>query len=195
MMAGWKEENRDYEAFYLRITTDFRESKQKRNWLVHFNTASKYVMYIGYAVLLLFSLWNGRVSTVSGLALGVSDGSMESISAFQIHFLKCLLIPAIGFLLETILRAKINRKRPYESFSIQPLILKNTKGKSFPSRHVFSATIISMAWLYMVPAVGAVMLLLTLAIAWVRVAAGVHYPSDVAAGGILGVLIGLIFFL
>jgi membrane-associated phospholipid phosphatase len=47
----------------------------------------------------------------------------------------------------------------------------------------------------MVPAVGAVMLLLTLAIAWVRVAAGVHYPSDVAAGGILGVLIGLIFFL
>ena len=62
MMAGWKEENRDYEAFYLRITTDFRESKQKRNWLVHFNTASKYVMYIDIIGTWLFGVPMGLLA-------------------------------------------------------------------------------------------------------------------------------------
>ncbi len=53
-------------------------------------------------------------------------------------------IPASGFVLFSLFRHWVNVPRPYEKWDIQPLLEKNSSGHSFPSRHVFSATIISM---------------------------------------------------
>ncbi|MFR5847382.1 MAG: phosphatase PAP2 family protein [Streptococcus salivarius] len=61
-------------------------------------------------------------------------------------------------------------------------------GKSFPSRHVFSATVIAMLALTLNPWLGGAMLFLAMALALLRVLGGVHYPSDVLAGYAIGFL-------
>lgn len=64
-----------------------------------------------------------------------------------------------------------------------------------PSRHVFSEAVISMAWLYVFPPLGMVLLAVSLLGAAIRVIGGVHYPTDVAAGYAVGVLAGLFLWL
>ena len=103
-----------------------------------------------------------------------------------------LVIPAVSFALLTVVRAQINRPRPYEAWPINPLIHKDTKGNSMPSRHVFSSAVIAMAWLAFWPPAGIFFLAVTAAAAVIRVLGGVHDPSDVAAGFAAGVAAGIL---
>ena len=66
------------------------------------------------------------------------------------------LTPAISFVLVSVFRDRVNMPRPYEQLDIRPLIHKDTRGHSFPSRHVFSSAVISCAFLYTVPCLGAI---------------------------------------
>src|SRR5699024_2320852 len=59
------------------------------------------------------------------------------------RFWRTLLAPAISFVLVSVLRNYINAPRPYEVSGVKPIIDKDTKGKSFPSRHVFSIFVIA----------------------------------------------------
>ena len=93
-----------------------------------------------------------------------------------------ILVPGTGFVLLTFVRKAINRPRPYEALDITPIIKKDTKGNSMPSRHVFSMTEIAVTAFLLSPAVGGVLLFFSLALAFIRVIGGVHYPTDVAAG-------------
>ncbi|OFO01910.1 phosphatase PAP2 family protein [Streptococcus sp. HMSC070B10] len=106
-----------------------------------------------------------------------------------------LFIPASGFVILSLLRKKINAPRPYEVWEIVPLLDRDSPGQSMPSRHVFSATIISMACLHASLAVGVILLLLSAILGLVRVLGGVHYPKDVLVGYACGLVWGVIFFL
>ena len=107
------------------------------------------------------------------------------------NLFQALAVPAVGFVLVSLMRRAINEPRPYEACGIEKLIDKDTQGRSFPSRHSFSIAVIGMCWLRYVPAAGTLILLASLAMAWARVLAGVHYPRDVVCGLSLGVLAGL----
>lgn len=106
-----------------------------------------------------------------------------------------VLIPASGFVILSFLRKKINAPRPYEEWDIKPLLDRDSPGQSMPSRHVFSATIISMACLHASLSVGVILLVLSALLGLVRVLGGVHYPKDVVVGYICGLVWGVIFFL
>ena len=106
-----------------------------------------------------------------------------------------VLIMGGGFFLLSLGRSLYNRPRPYQTWAIQPLIKKDSLGKSFPSRHVFSATVIAMLALTLNPWLGGAMLFLAGALAFLRVLGGVHYPSDVLAGYAIGILLGLLLYL
>ena len=106
-----------------------------------------------------------------------------------------MFIPATGFVILSLLRKKINAPRPYEEWDIKPLLDRDSPGQSMPSRHVFSATIISMACLHASLAVGVILLLLSAILGLVRVLGGVHYPKDVVVGYICALVWGVIFFL
>ena len=106
-----------------------------------------------------------------------------------------VFIPASGFVILSFLRKKINAPRPYEVWEIVPLLDRDSPGQSMPSRHVFSATIISMACLHASLAVGVILLLLSAILGLVRVLGGVHYPKDVLVGYACGLVWGVIFFL
>lgn len=106
-----------------------------------------------------------------------------------------LFIPASGFVILSFLRKKINAPRPYEVWEIVPLLDRDSPGQSMPSRHVFSATIISMACLHASLTMGMICLILSAFLGLVRVLGGVHYPKDVVVGYICGLVWGVLFFL
>lgn len=106
-----------------------------------------------------------------------------------------VFVPASGFVILSLFRKKINAPRPYEVWEIVPLLDRDSPGQSMPSRHVFSATIISMACLHASLAVGVILLLLSAILGLVRVLGGVHYPKDVVVGYICALVWGVIFFL
>ena len=104
-------------------------------------------------------------------------------------------VPASGFVILSLLRKKLNAPRPYEVWEIVPLLDRDSPGQSMPSRHVFSATIISMACLHASLSVGVILLVLSALLGLVRVLGGVHYPKDVVVGYICALVWGVIFFL
>ena len=114
---------------------------------------------------------------------------------FGKQVLMYVFIPASGFVILSLLRKKINAPRPYEVWDITPLLDRDSPGQSMPSRHVFSASIISMACLHTSLTMGMICLTLSAFLGLVRVLGGVHYPKDVVVGYICGLVWGVIFFL
>lgn len=114
---------------------------------------------------------------------------------FGKQVLMYVFIPASGFVILSFLRKKINAPRPYEEWDIKPLLDRDSPGQSMPSRHVFSATIISTACLHASLTMGMICLTLSAFLGLVRVLGGVHYPKDVVVGYMYALVWGVLFFL
>lgn len=106
--------------------------------------------------------------------------------------IKLALLPAVCLVLVGVFRIVFNRKRPYhkDGANITPLIYKGVD-KSFPSRHLASAFVIAIISLSYFTWAGIPLLVLTLPMAYIRFAMGLHYPTDLLAGAVLGTLCGL----
>ena len=104
------------------------------------------------------------------------------------------LVPAIAFAVTTLIRSAINAPRPYEQFDIDPIIHKSTQGKSLPSRHVASATIIACALYWMNVPLGFVAFAACIIVSTTRIIGGVHFPRDVFAAIALALVIGVVGF-
>ncbi len=113
----------------------------------------------------------------------------------NLYCIQSMLVCGIGFVLLTLFRKYINAERPYERYDFAPLIKKETSGNSFPSRHVFSAAVIGMSMLPVFSVWGAVILVLSLITALLRVLLGIHFIKDTVAGFLIGVMIGLFSFI
>ncbi len=108
--------------------------------------------------------------------------------------LRAVLVPVISFVLVTLVRNLLNSPRPYEVFDRKSIMPKKTKGKSMPSRHVFSITIIAMTYFAYLPTpvVGIVLLVVSVVLAVIRVVTGVHFIKDVVCAMIIGVACGVL---
>ena len=156
-------------AFYQQLTGRIRESDAACFVLRAAGKAATGVMYAAYPLLL--ALLGARGETG--------------------QLIRTILVPGLSFVLLTLVRAKINRPRPYESWKIAPLIHKDTRGCSMPSRHVFSSAVIAMSWMPVSLPAGLFLLAVSAAAALIRVLGGVHYPSDVIAGYLAGIAAGI----
>lgn len=108
---------------------------------------------------------------------------------------KALLVPAISFVLVSVFRKAVNAARPYEVFDIDPLIKKETRGKSFPSRHLFSAAIIAFALWWVNPVFGRIALIACVVVGFCRIVGGVHFPRDIAGAFIFAIIFALVGFI
>jgi membrane-associated phospholipid phosphatase len=106
-----------------------------------------------------------------------------------------LVVPAVAFVAVTVLRRCLNLPRPYEKLSITPLVRREGRGQSFPSRHACSAAVIAAAFWSILPAAGIVFTVISLLIAAIRILAGLHFPRDIVAGLLLGYALGIAGFL
>ena len=100
-----------------------------------------------------------------------------------------------AFLVLTAVRAFINSPRPYEILNVFETPPKNKKGHSFPSRHAFSVFCISAVAVPVAPALAIVGAVLGVILSVSRVLLGIHFIRDVAAGGAIGIVSGLLALL
>ena len=108
--------------------------------------------------------------------------------------LSAVLVPGVSFAVVTVFRRLYNSKRPYEVYDFEPVIQKNTLGKSFPSRHVFSIFVIGMTFLQVQTDLGIWFMFLGVLLAMIRVFGGVHFIKDVMVGAVAGIIFGCIGF-
>ena len=107
---------------------------------------------------------------------------------------RAVLVPAATFMLANGLRMALDKPRPYETHDIQPLLVKDTRGQSFPSRHMASATVITCTLAWILPPLAVIGALGCAGIAFVRIVGGVHYPRDIVAAFALGIICAFIGF-
>lgn len=109
-----------------------------------------------------------------------------------------LSAPTLCFLIVCVLRLVVSRPRPYTEHgaNIIPLSKKKTDDdNSFPSRHVACAFVIATVFLPLLPWAGICLLVLSTLLAYVRFSLGLHYPSDLIIGALIGILCGLWMFI
>ncbi len=102
-----------------------------------------------------------------------------------------LAASALSFGLLSLFRRRYNEPRPYELFKLTPLVAREGAGKSFPSRHCFCAFLIATITFAVFQPFGGFAILAAILLGWLRVLEGVHFPRDIIAGAVLGVLGGL----
>ena len=101
-----------------------------------------------------------------------------------------LLAILITALLVMILKFSIRRRRPEGEWGA---IYRNTDPHSFPSGHAARALLLGTLFIYLGPAwLAGILIIWAPLVCLARVAMGVHYLSDVLAGGVLGIVLGLI---
>ncbi len=156
---------------YIKISEYIRNTKYGEKIIYYINEIATKIVYVAFMTLII-------------LNIGYKNEELVRV----------ILVTGISFVLVSVVRKKINSKRPYTIYNFKPIIKKDKQGESMPSRHVFSAFIIGMAYLYMEPELCLVIFISGIVIAIVRVIGGVHFLKDVFWGAILGILCGVVGF-
>jgi undecaprenyl-diphosphatase len=128
-----------------------------------------------FVVIAIVILLMGRVRGIRFLVLAVV--SVVVADAIGTHIFKYLFL----------------RDRPCVALTAVRLLVGCTRRPSFPSNHAVNASVLAtLATLYMprfwLPATA-----LAILVGYSRVYVGVHYPLDILAGGVLGVVVALAF--
>ena len=110
-------------------------------------------------------------------------------------FLALFLIPP--WLTTVILELMVNRRRPFEAEKKKPLVQMLVLTPSFPSGHATVSFACVSAMYFIDPSVFVWFLLAAIYVSLSRVAAGVHYFSDIIVGAFIGAVLpwGLLYVL
>ena len=126
--------------------------------------------------------WLAAVEIALMLALGVS-GRRESA-------LRMLVGVGLVYVASDALGMLWPRPRPFASMSEVAALTPHSPTRSFPSRHVASGLAMAAIGGRAHPRLGFAMSLVAWTLGVSRIAAGLHYPSDVLGGAALGALLG-----
>ncbi len=96
-----------------------------------------------------------------------------------------VLAVLMALAMTAVLGLVVDRPRPFEAIAVRPLF-DHAPDSSFPSHHTLIAAAIAGPFVWRMPALGVPMLLLALAVGVARVAAGVHYLSDIVWSASIG---------
>ena len=126
---------------------------------------------------------NGAVWTVLGAVLAVLDSSNREA------WLICAVLGPVAIGVNYLVKLLVRRPRPV--LEGLPPLGGAPSSLSFPSAHATSSFAVATAMARVEP-LGAMAFVLAFALALGRPYLGMHYPSDVLAGAVLGVALGLI---
>lgn len=112
---------------------------------------------------------------------------------------KCFAAVVISHIPVAVVKRKFKRLRPYQALPDVNIGRNPLQDSSFPSGHTTAIFAWLVPWLL---AGGSLIVILTpialvigISVAWSRMYLGLHYPSDVAAGAVLGTVTALIIHL
>jgi undecaprenyl-diphosphatase len=104
--------------------------------------------------------------------------------------LRMLVAVGIIYVASEVLGGICPRARPFERLTGVQALAEHSSGRSFPSRHVASGLAMAIIGGREHARLGLVMAVVAALLGLSRVGAGLHYPSDVAAGAVVGQLVG-----
>jgi len=126
---------------------------------------------------------NGAIWFGLGVGLAIVD------SANREAWLICAVLAPIAIALNYLIKLIVKRPRPV--LEGLPPLGGAPSSLSFPSAHATSSFAVATA-MTRVDSLGALAFILAFALSLGRPYLGMHYPSDVLAGAVLGVALGLI---
>ena len=96
-------------------------------------------------------------------------------------------------LINYIVKSSLNRKRPIAEpgSGLEPLV-RVPSSSSFPSAHAAMSFAAAIVFTYFHPSLWFLFFGLAVIISWSRVYVGVHYPSDVVGGTLVGLIMGIL---
>jgi undecaprenyl-diphosphatase len=103
--------------------------------------------------------------------------------------LQCVVAGLAGLLIYRTLKRRLVRERPYMTHGDIVCAGRPLDRFSFPSGHTLHAVSFTLIVASSVPALALVLAPLALLVALSRIVLGLHYPTDVVAGGALGAMI------
>ena len=86
----------------------------------------------------------------------------------------------------------VERQRPFTQIDSAGPLVEHAPHRSFPSRHSACAAAMTAVALPAAPAIGALMGIGALGLAVSRIYTGLHYPTDIVAGWLIGATIGIV---
>lgn len=104
--------------------------------------------------------------------------------------LRMLIAGALGLVLYRWLKQRLVRERPFASQSRIRAGARALDRYSFPSGHTLHAVCFTLIAVEAFPALAPVLIPFTALVAASRVILGLHYPSDVIAGALIGAALG-----
>jgi len=97
-----------------------------------------------------------------------------------------LMAAAVGLVTYKLLKRKLVRERPFISFDAIECAMPPLDRYSFPSGHTLHAVLFTSISTTYVPELSIILVPFTMLIALSRVVLGLHYPTDVLVGALLG---------
>jgi membrane-associated phospholipid phosphatase len=140
------------------------------------------------SVLPLFSDWMVYIVALSAAAW-VAFHHLGRLKAMIIDGIYTLVLPiGLSVVISEGLSKIFNRSRPFVADKeIQLLVPHNADG-GFPSHHMTVMAAIAIALWYRNRNLGAALMALTILSGIARIGAGIHYPTDILAGLVIGAL-------
>ncbi len=118
----------------------------------------------------------------------------ESMHDLWLHVRALVFAVVAGEVFEGFIHLFYNRPRPFEVVSIPLQLLHRAPGFAFPSSHALFAFLLASLIAWWRPRWSAGVFLLATLIAVSRVIGGVHWPSDVVAGALVGICSAMFAF-
>lgn len=107
---------------------------------------------------------------------------------------RSILVPGISFQFVSFYRRTFSSPRPYEVYNFVPALEKDTIGKSFPSRHVFSIFMVAFTYAQVSVPMCALISVMGVLLAVIRVVGGAHFIKDVVAGFAIACLVSILVY-
>ncbi len=144
------------------------------DWAIRFR--AEYLIYVVAGAVLLFYLATFfprfRTYRAKNLRLVIFAFASALIARFGVAEL---------------IRLFYNRPRPFEALEGVSQLIPHSAGFAFPSGHATFAFALAAVVAYYYPKTSILFFLAALAIGFGRVAAGLHWPTDILAGAVVGV--------
>ena len=158
-----------YVELYEKNAKKYQNRPQLKKAIILFNQYLPLLFLVFYAGFFAYAVF--------------SDIPLETLKE---DFPTFVFVPLASLAIVSALRLLIARPRPYceEGANITPMVKKKSgKYTSCPSRHMACATAIALAFIPFSLPISFFLLIASIALGYLRFTVGVHYISDLIAGG------------
>ncbi len=115
--------------------------------------------------------------------------------AYSLQIVYLLVGSSLGTSIYKLLKTKTTRPRPYQVHQVIHLGERPLDHFSFPSGHTLHAVMATLVFGYIQPVLLLLMLPFTVLVALSRMVLGLHYPTDVLVGALIGATVAIAIIL